>query len=351
MAEIKWIKLSTDIFNNRKIRQIECMPDGDTIIVIWFKILALAGEINDSGQVYLTKEIPYTDQLLATQFNRPIATIRLALQTFQQFGMVEIIDDLILVSNWEKYQNIEGMERVREQTRARVAKCRENKRLQMPSQICQYCGGVATGYDHILAQARGGTDDPENLVPCCKACNQIKNDKPVVDFLNNYRERIRDDIVTANENLRRYVTLCNATNRYVVTLCNATEREGEKEKKRITPPIVPPTGENDVPDRFDQFWEKYPKKVGKGDAEKSFKRIRPDAELFDKMMTALDGIKKSEQWTRENGRFIPNPATWLNQKRWEDEIPVATTKSSGGIESTFDTDEFFEKALQKSYGR
>lgn len=129
MAEIKWIKLSTDVFNNRKIRQIECMPDGDTIIVIWFKILALAGEINDSGQVYLTKEIPYTEQLLATQFNRPIATVRLALQTFQQFGMIEIIDNLILVSNWEKYQNIEGMERVREQTRLRVARCRENKRL------------------------------------------------------------------------------------------------------------------------------------------------------------------------------------------------------------------------------
>ncbi|MBO4284293.1 MAG: phage replisome organizer N-terminal domain-containing protein [Clostridia bacterium] len=129
MAEIKWIKLSTDVFNNRKIRQIECMPDGDTIIVIWFKILALAGEINDSGQVYLTKEIPYTEQLLATQFNRPIATVRLALQTFQQFGMIEIIDNLILVSNWEKYQNIEGMERVREQTRLRVARFRENKRL------------------------------------------------------------------------------------------------------------------------------------------------------------------------------------------------------------------------------
>lgn len=135
MGEIKWIKLSTDIFNNRKIRQIECMPDGDTIIVIWFKILALAGEINDSGQVYLTKEIPYTEQLLATQFNRPIATVRLALQTFQQFGMIEIIDNLILVSNWEKYQNVEGMERVREQNRLRKQAQRERERqlLQEPS--------------------------------------------------------------------------------------------------------------------------------------------------------------------------------------------------------------------------
>lgn len=136
MGEIKWIKLSTDVFNNRKIRQIECMPDGDTIIVIWFKILALAGEINDSGQVYLTKEIPYTEQLLATQFNRPIATVRLALQTFQQFGMIEIIDNLILVSNWEKYQNIEGMERVREQNRLRNIQYRERKRLAAANSSC-----------------------------------------------------------------------------------------------------------------------------------------------------------------------------------------------------------------------
>lgn len=127
--DIKWIKLSTDIFNNRKIRQIECMPEGDTIIVIWLKILALAGEINDYGQIYLTRDIPYTEQLLATQFNRPIATVHLALQTFQQFGMIKIVDELIYVSNWEKYQSIEGMERVREQNRLRNIQYRERKRI------------------------------------------------------------------------------------------------------------------------------------------------------------------------------------------------------------------------------
>ena len=55
MSEIKWIKLSTDIFNNRKIRQIESLPDADTILVIWFKILALSGAINESGMLMITK--------------------------------------------------------------------------------------------------------------------------------------------------------------------------------------------------------------------------------------------------------------------------------------------------------
>lgn len=129
MAEVKWIKISTGIFDNRKIRQIETMPDGDALVVIWLKLLILAGEVNDGGLVYFTKDIPFTDQLLATQFNRPIATVQLALRTFQQFGMIEIVDELIKVSNWEKYQSIEGMEKIKEQNRIRKQKQREREKL------------------------------------------------------------------------------------------------------------------------------------------------------------------------------------------------------------------------------
>jgi len=130
MADVKWIRIATDIFNNEKIRLIESMPEGDTIIVIWFKLLALAGTVNDNGNVYFTKEIPYTDQMLSTVFNRPLTTIQLAIDTFIRFGMVEIVNDIIYISNWEKYQNIEGLEKIREQTRARVAKHRETKKLE-----------------------------------------------------------------------------------------------------------------------------------------------------------------------------------------------------------------------------
>lgn len=120
MADIKWIKLSTGIFDNRKIKQIESMPDGDTLLVIWLKLLILAGTVNDGGMIYFTPEIPYTDQLLATQFGRPLPTVQLALRTFEAFGMIETINDVLCVSNWERYQNIEGMEKVRAQTRKRV---------------------------------------------------------------------------------------------------------------------------------------------------------------------------------------------------------------------------------------
>lgn len=135
--DIKWIKLATNIFDNKKIKQIETLPEGDSIIVIWFKILALAGSVNDNGFVYFTKDIPYTDQMLAAYFNRPLTTIQMAISIFEKYGMIEIVDNVIFVSNWEKYQNVEGMERVREQTRKRVAKHRELKKLE-----CNVTGNV-----------------------------------------------------------------------------------------------------------------------------------------------------------------------------------------------------------------
>lgn len=129
MAEVKWIKLATEIFDNRKIKQIECLPDGDGIIVIWFKLLCLAGNINDNGMVYFTQDIPYTDQMLAAQFNRPITLIQLALETFKRFGMVEIVDDILQVSNWEKYQNVDRLNELREYNRIAKQKSRAKQKL------------------------------------------------------------------------------------------------------------------------------------------------------------------------------------------------------------------------------
>lgn len=130
MSDVKWIKIATDIFNNNKIKMIEAMPDGDALIVIWFKILMLAGDTNDSGLIYVANNIPYDDISLSTIFNKPISLIQLALNTFEHFGMIEIVDDFIHISNWEKYQNVDGMEKLREQNRLRVAKHREKKKIE-----------------------------------------------------------------------------------------------------------------------------------------------------------------------------------------------------------------------------
>ncbi len=141
MSNIKWIKLSTAMFEDEKIRLIEQMPDADTILVIWVKLLAQAGKTNASGYIYLNQNIPYTEEMLATIFNRPVNTVRLALKVFQEFGMIDIDDDqYISISNWEKHQNIEGLEKIREQTRKRVAKHREKQRLQKQEKMLLVTG-------------------------------------------------------------------------------------------------------------------------------------------------------------------------------------------------------------------
>lgn len=143
MADVKWIKLATDIFDNRKIRQIECLPDGDAIIVVWVKLMCLAGNINDSGFVYFTKEIPYTDQMLAAQFSRPLTTVQLALKTFEQFGMIEVIDNVLHISNWEKYQSVDRLAEIREYNRIAKQRSRAKQKflpdvndMSMTSQRC-----------------------------------------------------------------------------------------------------------------------------------------------------------------------------------------------------------------------
>src|SRR5690625_5422705 len=93
MGNVKWIKLSVAMFEDEKIRLIEQMPDADTILVIWVKLLSQAGKTNSSGYIFLSDNIPYTDEMLATIFNRPVSTVRLALNTFVQFGMISIDDD------------------------------------------------------------------------------------------------------------------------------------------------------------------------------------------------------------------------------------------------------------------
>lgn len=74
--------------------------------------------------------------------------------------------------------------------------------------------------------------------------------------------------------------------------------------------------------QFDKFWQAYPKKVSKKQAQKSWKKINPSLELFEKILKALEMVKQTEQWEKDNGKFIPYPATWLNQERWTDEIKM-----------------------------
>ena len=117
MADVKWIKVTTDVFDDEKILLIECLPEADSIIVLWFKLLCLAGKQNNSGVFLMGNRIPYNTQMLATIFRRKEATVQLALQTFEQFGMIEYVDDVITIPNWGKHQNLDQLESKKEYMR------------------------------------------------------------------------------------------------------------------------------------------------------------------------------------------------------------------------------------------
>lgn len=127
MAGVKWIKIVTDVFDDEKILMIETMPECDTVIVIWFKLLCLAGKQNNSG-VFQMGQMPYTDEMFAAIFRRPINTVRLALSTFERFGMIEIVRDTVTIPNWSKHQSLDAYEKRKERDRLYQAERRALQR-------------------------------------------------------------------------------------------------------------------------------------------------------------------------------------------------------------------------------
>lgn len=136
MAEVQWIKLYIDMFDKRKIKKLRRLPAGNDILLIWIMLLAIAGKCNAGGIIYITEDVPFTDEDLADELDFDVNTIRLALTAFVNLKMIDLKGDissvdgaLIKVKNWEEYQSQDKLAELREQTRKRVAKSREKKRL------------------------------------------------------------------------------------------------------------------------------------------------------------------------------------------------------------------------------
>lgn len=136
MSGMKWIKIDSNIFNDSKIRLIKSMPGGNTIIVIWFQFLALAGREFTNGVFIINDKVACTDEMLAAIFGEPIATVRLALQTFEDLNMVELLDGTYSIANWNKYQSADKYDHVKELARKRKQKQREKPLLEASGGKC-----------------------------------------------------------------------------------------------------------------------------------------------------------------------------------------------------------------------
>lgn len=167
MSDIKWISIATDIFNDEKMIAIESLPDGTSIELVWFKLLCLAGTCNENGFLMISRDIPFTDEMLAKYFRMDIGIIQRALEIFKNMEMVEIVDNIYMVSNWMKYQNNAELERIRETSRLRQQKYRDNQKLK-------------------LEEKRNVTRNVTNN-EFCSICNMYYVDvyKDIINYLNS----------------------------------------------------------------------------------------------------------------------------------------------------------------------
>lgn len=194
MAEVKWIKITTDMFNDEKIMLIEQMPEADTMLVIWFKLLCMAGRDNNNGIFLMNNRVPYTEEMLATIFRRPLNTVRLAISTFEAFGMIEVYDDVITLVNWEKHQNLDGLERIRELNRERNKKYRERKKLALEEKKCD-----------VIETLRDGTEEDKNKKR--KEEEKNKKDTPTVYYpLDDSLNQAFTDYVEMRKKIKKPMT-------------------------------------------------------------------------------------------------------------------------------------------------
>lgn len=175
MSDIKWIKITTDIFDDEKILLIESLPAADSIIVIWFKLLCLAGKQNNNGVFIMNDRIAYNEKMLSTIFRRDEATVRLALDTFQQFGMVEIVDGVITIPNWGKHQNFDKLEKRNEYMRQYMSDYRAKQK--------QIANGKANCKLNSKANVSAPEEDIEEDIEKKKETRK-KDCSAIVSYLN-----------------------------------------------------------------------------------------------------------------------------------------------------------------------
>ena len=183
MADVKWIKITTDIFDDEKIKLIESLPAADTIIVVWFKLLTLAGKSNNNGVFMLSETIPYTEDMLATIFRRELNIVKVALNTFEKFGMIEIIDDVITIPNWDKHQALDAYEKKKERDR----KFQAERRAKQKALITQSPESRLTSDDRqltvVVSEEEEEGEEIHSFFHSAKSGGNTDDESPVENYI------------------------------------------------------------------------------------------------------------------------------------------------------------------------
>ena len=214
MAEVQWIKLTTDMFDNRKIKYLRRLPEGNNIVLIWVMLLTMAGRCNAGGMIFLTENIPYTPKTLADELGFEENTVKLAIEALVALGMVRD-DEFLQITGWSDHQSIEEMDKIREQNRIRKQRQRERERDLIEDMSRD---------SHALSRDSHATDKNRidknreeeirrevyrtsvDLQPCMDLWNglQVYGIKPVIDVTGNRYQALKDVIQQYGMDKYRY---------------------------------------------------------------------------------------------------------------------------------------------------
>ena len=228
MASVQWIRINTDMFDNAKIKYIRTLPSGNDLVVIWVMLLTKAGKCNSNGFIFLTENIPYTADMLAAEFDFEVNTINLALNTFANLNMIQLEDSKIFITGWEEHQNIEGLEKIREQTRKRVARHREKLALEQRNATCNVTVTQSNATDKNKKRIDKDKDKDIN--------NKKEKEKKVSgldELINNYTSNL-----DLKETLQDFLKMRKAqkkvmTDRALKTLLNKLDTLATTDEEKI----------------------------------------------------------------------------------------------------------------------
>lgn len=210
MAEnVQWIRLMVGMFGGDSFKRIKHaeiggVPFRDKLTAVWFELLDLAGKSNADGFLIRSNEIPYrTFKDIAVMLDRDEKEIELCMQFYVEERMVEIIDDIFCLTNFVKYQSVEGLDKIREQTRARVAKCREKKRLAECNVTCNatvtqpsysLCSSISSIFEYWntkdIIKHRELTDD---IAKAIDKALKVYPEEAIKTYIDRYAKVVGDE--------------------------------------------------------------------------------------------------------------------------------------------------------------
>lgn len=205
MSEIKWVKITTDMFDNPKIKFLRRLSHGNSCVLIWIMLITIAGRCNAGGKIFITEGLPYDNKDLADELGFPENVLKHALQQFEMLDMIEKDGNYIVLTGWEEYQNIQGMELIREQNRKRKQRQREKDKEDDMSRDMSRDGHVTSHQCHATDKEEDKDIDikktstnvdvkesrfaPPSLQDIRDYCSERNNDVDPEHFLDYYEAR------------------------------------------------------------------------------------------------------------------------------------------------------------------